>query len=163
GFGGTNAHLVLDEWDPAPAASAPVPKAAPPEPVVIVALGVRAGTISSAAEFATVLRSGSSPGTLAGPAAVGLTGLRFPPRDLTQTLGQQTLMMEAAREAAHGVQLPRDRTAVVVGAGCDAETARYPARWRAAGWVPDAAAADLAKARDGIVAAMTAAGTLGML
>ena len=39
--------------------------------------------------------------------AVALDGLRFPPNDLQQSLSQQTMVLEAAREAAHGVSLPR--------------------------------------------------------
>jgi len=35
-----------------------------------------------------------------------LTGLRFPPHDLAETLGQQVLILEAAREAVQGVVLP---------------------------------------------------------
>jgi len=39
--------------------------------------------------------------------AIGLAGLRFPPRDLAQTLPQQSLLLDAAREAAAGTILPK--------------------------------------------------------
>ncbi|MDT7787745.1 MAG: hypothetical protein QOF58_6164 [Pseudonocardiales bacterium] len=68
------------------------------------------------------------------------------------TLAQQLLVLEAAREAVKGVELPRERTMVLVGMGCDAEVARYGARWRA----------DLA-GRDGVVPALTSAGVVGTM
>src|SRR4030095_10524990 len=62
---------------------------------------------------------------------VALAGLRGPPLDLKQTHAQQLLILEAARKAVAGIALPRDRTMVLVGMGCDPEVARYGARWRA--------------------------------
>src|SRR4029453_720120 len=63
--------------------------------------------------------------------AVPLDGLRVPPLDLKQTHAQQLLILAAAREAVAGIDLPRERTMVLVGMGCDPEVARYGARWRA--------------------------------
>jgi 3-hydroxymyristoyl/3-hydroxydecanoyl-(acyl carrier protein) dehydratase/malonyl CoA-acyl carrier protein transacylase len=65
---------------------------------------------------------------------VALSGLRFPPRDLGETLGQQVLVLEAARDAAEDVRLPTHRTAVLVGLGTDPETARIHARQRLDAW-----------------------------
>ena len=61
---------------------------------------------------------------------VRLDGLRFPPRDLEVAHAQHVLLLEAAREAAAQVELPRERTTVIVGMGVDPEVARYPAASR---------------------------------
>ena len=66
---------------------------------------------------------------------VALDGLRYPPRDLGETLGQQVLVLEAAREAVLGIELPPQRTAVLIGMGCDPETARVNARRRLNAWL----------------------------
>ena len=92
---------------------------------------------------------------------LALDGLRFPPTDLQQSLAQQTLVLEAARDAAHGLTQPRERTSVLVGMGCDAEVARYGARWRLATISSDPAW--LASARDGIVPLLKSSGTVGTM
>src|SRR5207249_3364451 len=105
-----------------------------PADVAIVGVGARVADGESAHDFARALFDGSAHCDRRASVAVALDGLKFPPRDLSQALAQQTLILEAAREAAEGVTLPRDRTAVVVGMGCDPEIARYGARWRLGDW-----------------------------
>ena len=144
GFGGNNAHLVVEAFDGDPAAvgvavpaggswprstAAPVPD----EDIAIVSLGARIGTGGAQALRDTLL-SGLTPDTLPREIDLALTGLRFPPRDLEQTLGQQVLLLEAAREAAASVRLPTERTAVLIGMGTDPETARIHVRQRLAAW-----------------------------
>lgn len=166
GFGGNNAHVVIEALDDRALAIAPPP---PPstEPVAIVALSAVAGAASGAAAFR---RAALGDGSLRGPAdaaTVGIRGLKFPPKDLQEALGQQLLLLQAAREAvAQVADLPRDRTGIVVGMGTDAEVARYGARWRLAEWakrwgVHDAGWLD--QARDGFVPALTSAGVLGTM
>ncbi|GMA87785.1 hypothetical protein GCM10025868_30350 [Angustibacter aerolatus] len=53
------------------------------------------------------------------------------------------LVLEAAREAVVGLDLPRERTHVVVGAGLDLTPARAGARWRAPQWLADAGLTDV--------------------
>ena len=65
------------------------------------------------------LLSGQAPDQPGPDIEVALDGLRYPPRDLGETLGQQVLVLEAAREAAAGIELPPQRTAVLIGMGCD--------------------------------------------
>ncbi|WP_033221784.1 type I polyketide synthase, partial [Kitasatospora phosalacinea] len=124
GFGGSNAHLVVDAWtgDPAtgPAAPAPVPaphpergarRAAEPEPIVVVGRGACRG---DAAELE-------------------LTGLGTAPRDLERAATGQLRVLAAARAALRGLDLPADRTLVVVAGRDDTEVARYGLRWRRPG------------------------------
>src|SRR6185295_4765555 len=92
-------------------------------------------------DFANALFDGGARHEPRAAVTVALEGLRSPPADLADALAQQTLVLEAAREATQEIALPRERTSVLVGMGCDPEIARYGARWRvaewAAGWVGD--------------------------
>jgi acyl transferase domain-containing protein len=141
GFGGTNAHLVVDEWLPGtdvPGPGAPGPGAPGPGapaggerpdadvPVAITAIGARVGPGRDRADFQRAVLLGTRQ---AGPREsidVTLDGLRFPPRDLEMAHAQQVLLLEAAREAARDAALPRERTTVIIGMGADPEVARYP-------------------------------------
>ncbi|MCC3779062.1 beta-ketoacyl synthase N-terminal-like domain-containing protein, partial [Streptomyces sp. UNOB3_S3] len=135
GFGGTNAHLVLDAWDTRAAPSAPPPPPVAPArwrdvPVAVVALAARAGRDGGTADLAVALATGRPVREPRDSVELALAGLRFPPVDLRETLPQQLLVLDAAREAARGVTLPPSRTAVVVGAGVDPQVGRCVARWR---------------------------------
>ncbi|MFQ6396618.1 beta-ketoacyl synthase N-terminal-like domain-containing protein [Nocardia sp. KC 131] len=163
GFGGNNAHLVIDPG-PGDSAAALAPPPAPPMPaataVAIVAIGARVGTCRSYAEFRESLLGGTWHAEPAADYDVALDGLRTPPADLRQALGQQVAVLEAAREAASRVALPQERTTVLIGMGCDAEVARHPARIRVA-------AHHVADARDGVAdafaAPLTAPAVLGTM
>lgn len=151
GFGGTNAHLIVDAWDPdATRTSIPIRRTLPePAQIAVVAVGARAGQ----ADFPSALFQG---GPLREPmeaVEVSLEGLRVPPSDLQEALAQQVLMLETVRDAVRGVNLPAQRTMVVVGAGCDLEGARYLARWRA----PDPAS------QSAFAPPLNAAAVLGMM
>ena len=111
GFGGNNAHLVIEPFDGTPGAfSVAVPGyvAAPgypaPAEIAIVAIGARVGGMGADA-LRDALLSGQAPDKPVPDIEVALDGLRYPPRDLGETLGQQVLVLEAAREA-----VARDRT-----------------------------------------------------
>src|SRR5690606_19213601 len=96
GFGGNNAHLLVEEWDPATgrrrvfgvggAGAATVSAGALPTEIAIVALGVVAAGALGRASFTEALLAGRSmltdgPGGPAGiaPAArLVIDGLRFP-------------------------------------------------------------------------------------
>ena len=96
GFGGNNAHLVVSEDDPELPAGEPASLAA--DALAIVGLGVIAGECLELDQFeAALLGGGGSRHT--GAFELGLAGLRFPPNDLRRALGQQLLVLEAAREA----------------------------------------------------------------
>lgn len=188
GFGGNNAHLVVEEWlgPSGHAVSVAVPAAPPPEaaaaeadPIALVGLGVVAAGAPDAAGFARALFSAETrlrrgPDGRQGGAieevVLDAGAVRFPPRDLHETLPQQLLLLRAAQEAvAQAGALPRERTAVVVGMQCDAEVARYGARWRLAEWAEGALRAELAplgaleRARDAFAPPLSAAGVVGTM
>ncbi|HEX5118835.1 MAG TPA: beta-ketoacyl synthase N-terminal-like domain-containing protein [Pseudonocardiaceae bacterium] len=130
GFGGNNAHLVLEAFDPAPVSVA-MPR--PAGEIAIVALGTRVAGHDADA-FRDALLTGRPLTSTQQDIDVTLAGLRFPPRDLAETLGQQVLVLEAARDAASGVGLPAERTMILIGMGTDPETARIHARQRLDAW-----------------------------
>ncbi|MER5853004.1 beta-ketoacyl synthase N-terminal-like domain-containing protein [Streptomyces sp. NPDC002012] len=203
GFGGTNAHLIVDfpDGDPVfavPASARAVPDALVPDsatltysgslapessdrpapgvpvpesqggrtPVAIVALGARVGDGTSAEDFRRAVLGGERRGP-ATEIAVELTDLSFPPLALEQTLPQQLLVFEAAREAVRAVSLPRERTMVVIGMGVDPGVARSGARWRLPHWLehagPTAVAESPAHAQDAFAPPMTADRVVGSL
>ena len=131
GFGGTNAHLILDAWPAADAAAAPRARRRPAE-VAITAVGARVASGASGDDFRQAVLLGEADHGRREAIGLRLAGLRLPPRDLEEAHAQHILLFEAAREAAAGVKLPRERTMVVVGMGVDAEVARYPVLQRMA-------------------------------
>jgi acyl transferase domain-containing protein/3-hydroxymyristoyl/3-hydroxydecanoyl-(acyl carrier protein) dehydratase len=136
GFGGNNAHLILDAWtgDAGMASAFPAPGRRD-DAVAIVAIGARAGNCADFPQFREALLEGRDATGRATGYSVPIDGLRIPPTDLADALGQQVAVLEAAREAVNGLTLPRERTMVLVGMGCDVEVARHPSRVRAAGWL----------------------------
>jgi 3-oxoacyl-(acyl-carrier-protein) synthase/3-hydroxymyristoyl/3-hydroxydecanoyl-(acyl carrier protein) dehydratase len=171
GFGGNNAHLIVDAWEGhAPEVRVPVsnpsttsPRAEAPEPIAIVSIGARVADGNSTREFAQALFAGKPALAARSSIDVALDGLRFPPADLKQALGQQLLMLEAAREAARDIRLTRERTMVLVGMGCDTEVARYCARWRLPAWLTETDAASVAHGCDAFQGVLTAPGVLGTM
>ncbi len=173
GFGGNNAHLIVEEYRrPGQGAQASVPAAsanghAGPSSLAlsIVALGARVGDGRSAADFAASILNGHPVDRAATQVELAFEGLRFPPRDLEAALGQQTLLLAAAREAIDGLSLPRERTGIFIGMQCDPEVARYGARWRAAEWgaVLGADAAWVQGTRDAIVPVLESPGVVGTM
>ncbi|MDP1829027.1 MAG: beta-ketoacyl synthase N-terminal-like domain-containing protein [Archangium sp.] len=170
GFGGNNAHLIVESADLSPSPLEGGDGGLAPRgedrvgvrgEVAIVGIGARVGQGDSASDFTRDLIAGTPSNAPRQTVAVALEGLKFPPNDLQQSLGQQTMVLEAAREAAHGVKLPRDRTSVLIGMGCDAEVSRYGARWRLASEGVDAAW--LKTARDGIVPVLQSGGVVGTM
>jgi acyl transferase domain-containing protein/3-hydroxymyristoyl/3-hydroxydecanoyl-(acyl carrier protein) dehydratase len=125
GFGGANAHLIVDAWDPRTPVVASAAAPVLGEGVVITAIGARVADGAGAGDLRRAVLLGDA---RTGPRAdieVALDGLRFPPRDLAAAHAQHVLLLEAAREATAGRVLPRERTAVIVGMGVDPEVARY--------------------------------------
>lgn len=122
GFGGNNAHLVLEDWHPA-SASVTVTVPAPPLRVAVVGLAVA----TAADDFAAALAAppaGDAPRAL-DSITLDLAATRVPPADLQHALPQQLLAMKAVARAVAGTPaLPAATTGVLMGMGCDAEVAR---------------------------------------
>jgi acyl transferase domain-containing protein/3-hydroxymyristoyl/3-hydroxydecanoyl-(acyl carrier protein) dehydratase len=172
GFGGNNAHLILEE--PPAAAARPMAVAAAPAPlageIAICGLGI---SLAGAADLAGLMRRLRQP---AGPAGdhrieeirLPGKGLRFPPKDLRRSLGQQTLMLEVAFQALAAAQ-PFDpmKAGVFIGMGCDPESARWALRWRLAELLAArgtaAGATALAAARDAAAPVLDSTAVVGTM
>ncbi|HBQ15374.1 MAG TPA: 3-hydroxyacyl-[acyl-carrier-protein] dehydratase FabA, partial [Myxococcales bacterium] len=129
GFGGNDAHLVVEaDGETAPARRATTSTAR--APIAIVGVGAKVGALESADAFRDALRTGRG-SRRAERVRLPLDALRSPPADLEAALGQQTMILAAALDAAPD-RLDPERTGVLVGMQCDSEIARYGARWRSA-------------------------------
>jgi len=171
GFGGNNAHLIVESYDESAAshiAKAAPSAALPTDDIAIVGLGAIVGDGTDITDvWQRISDDGAGYSGRADAVRVALKGVRFPPRDLQDTLAQQLLMLQAARDAvADGPDVSGDRAGIFVGMGCDPEVARYGARWRVPGWANDAGVVDeewIRDAREAIVPVLGSAGVLGTM
>jgi 3-oxoacyl-(acyl-carrier-protein) synthase/3-hydroxymyristoyl/3-hydroxydecanoyl-(acyl carrier protein) dehydratase/1-acyl-sn-glycerol-3-phosphate acyltransferase len=177
GFGGNNAHLIVEAWEPSHARTraASRPETQDNEPVAIVGLSARVGDATDLASVARALFAGTSLArrrndgcreARAETIALDLARVRFPPHDLERTLAQQLFMLAAALELQDVIApLTIERTAVIVGMQCDAEIARSGLRWR----LPEIGVAGvgqsewLAAARAAVVEPLSSARVLGSM
>jgi PfaB family protein len=135
GFGGNNAHLIvetLDEWQAADSPAPPATKAIEPVDVAVIDLEIVAK--ARARDLFDAWMSDGSGASRTEELEVDLDGLKFPPRDLDHALGQQLLTLEAARRLAARHEWDSERTAVLVGMEADPQVIRFGARWRAREW-----------------------------
>ena len=176
GFGGNNAHLIVEEWVSGTAPAVPQPSRSSDEyavrndAIAVVDIEVTAGPYADVQAFLQALLTGSS-GSHTETIDLAVTGLRFPPKDLQQTLPQQLLVLDVARRlAARHPGLPAEATTVLVGMGCDPEIARYSLRWRLDEWARHWAAAGepvtaewVEAARAALIPGLEAAGVVGTM
>ena len=179
GFGGNNAHLLIEEWGgpttrpngahPAPPRP-PVINSGADDDIAIVGMSMLVGDneTSSIADHLTkaepVHRRGADGIHRARMTEVhlDLSHTRFPPIDLKQTQPQQLALLSAALNIGGLIKgLPPDTTSVMVGMGCDAEVTRFGVRWLLADDIDDPDR--LATAREGVVQGLTAAGVVGAM
>src|SRR5262249_35051512 len=124
GFGGNNAHLVIEEYERKSPRAAAAQKSK--HDVVVVALAARASDGRDTREFVQYLLFATrTPGEKAAEIRVRSTELVFPPRDLERALPQQMLLLSVAREAVDSLAKPiSENAAVLAGIQCDAEGTR---------------------------------------
>ncbi len=169
GFGGNNAHLIVEQWHTAiPKSTSVAPQKTP---IAIVGMGIMAGAAKTTAEFAQALFSSGKHQKHTQDIQLPLKGLRFPPADLQKTLPQQLAVMHTTQEALSNITtpLPEANTGVFIGMQCDAEISRYGLRWRLAQWYQDWHGIEeqrdtwLANAREGAIFALEPAGVIGAM
>jgi len=143
GFGGNNAHLIVEEPGSAATQSArnqrlDAPPRDPPTPVAIVGIGITAASAAGRDAFVEALLSetpcldDAGEGKMSGISLLA-KNQKFPPNDLAKTLAQQLAMLAVTDEAiADSGPLPAGSTGVYVGMGTDPEAARFGTRWRIA-------------------------------
>ncbi|MFT7393185.1 MAG: acyl transferase domain-containing protein, partial [Candidatus Azotimanducaceae bacterium] len=171
GFGGNNAHLILEE--PTTAAQLVADSVEPSiaqqaAPIAIVGIGIAAASAVGLPAFREALLGDTSCLDVDGTGRLPdiqlqLAAQKFPPNDLKATLSQQLAMLQVADEAlADAGTLPTDTTGIYVGMGTDPEAARFGTRWRLAAQHVGTAQS-LADARDLVGPSLTAAGVLGTM
>jgi len=149
GFGGNNAHLILEAENPE------IPDGAPPspsarEPIALINLGMSWGSAEGVEEVLAALKAGAPGSYQTKEISLAIKGLRFPPQDLRETLPQQLMMLRCALEAIEE-PLPEE-TGVFVGMGADPAVCRYGLRWRGEGGDPEE-----------IIPVLSSAGVLGCM
>ena len=151
GFGGNNSHLLVEDYRPGKfqnlvsttAGSGPglwtgfsanlTPGPGDLDDVVIVSASVLGPEIHSYQDFAQALATESLSEKPLERIDLPLKGLRFPPRDLEESLPQQLAILRAAHDAVAYVgaeNLPRESTGVFIGMGTDPEIVRHGLRAR---------------------------------
>lgn len=141
GFGGTNAHVLLEEYRPQDYAEQATIRTdssvhqSLQEDVAIVAIGATVGPYADVHAFAEAVFGGAT-GRRNEEIVLELAGLRFPPNDLARALPQQLVLLQAAREAMLQVgPVSAERTGVFAGVQCDPETVRQLSRIHALDWL----------------------------
>lgn len=132
GFGGSNAHLILEQFA-ADARSYPVVNPLGNDPVVVCGLGLIVGGAVGLDAFTKSLfdRGTQDTDDLITTVETPFAGIKFPPSDLQNSLGQQTAVLAACREAVDGVvPVDADRCGVIIGMGCDIDAVRPGLRYR---------------------------------
>ncbi len=151
GFGGNNAHLLVEAHEPGmmrrlhPVQTARSAPSTCNHPLAIIGLAVTTGTAGDTAQFVRAWQDGTD--TLQDTPDLGRCGLapafelaprslRFPPRDLADSLPQQVVLLKAAAQALAAVRgLPAQRTGVYTGMECDPEIGRQMARALVPDWI----------------------------
>ena len=166
GFGGNNAHLILEQYEPA-ARPAPVRPASPSgDEIVICGIGLRAG--SDRGVDAVLRRAMNQPARPAAPcSAIGADPrlARVPPNDLMQAEPAQLATLEAVEEALCNVAgAAPERTGVFAAMECAADAGRWLLRERLAELCGlDPAAPDYSARQDAIARPLEAPRVLGAM
>ncbi len=145
GFGGVNAHVLVEEWVPSRVNSAVVPVTERPHgsapssagegcPIAIVGLGIQLGQGRGSDVLGDLVLGEpvSSGGRRLRTLEFEAGEFRIPPRELAAMLPQQSLMLRVAGDAIQGAGWDAGlgpRTAVVIGTGLDLNTTNFYLRW----------------------------------
>lgn len=148
GFGGINAHLLIEEHTPvqaprrrgasAPSATSPRrtdrPAPEPAEPVAIIGMALRTAAFDSPAAFRDALfAAGEDPSQRIASLDLPIGRFKIPPNEIAEILPQQLLMLSVADEALRDARVEtgqrRPRAGVLIGMGFDFEATNYSFRW----------------------------------
>jgi PfaB family protein len=150
GFGGINAHVLIEEWrEQVPAPRKQSRPSAAPAPIAIVGMSAIVGrwpdlrafqqrVLGGGAETPTVSRkpgfrdASEFAGYYLDDLELPVTRYRIPPKELAELLPQQALMLETARAAladANLVKTAPSRSGVFIGLGLDFRSTDFHVRW----------------------------------
>ncbi|WP_165244204.1 type I polyketide synthase [Paludisphaera soli] len=183
GFGGINAHALIEEWVGAGAGTIePASGSASAVPIAVVGLAARHGREPGGDAFQHRVL-GRVPASEEDDGAIDALRLRLgrfriPPLELEDMLLQQSVLLQVAADAiadAGGPPEPGLRSGVIVGLGLDPNTTNFHLRWwlasRAPAWNVEQGwglsetelSAWIADACDAVQPALTANRTMGSL
>ncbi len=170
GFGGNNAHLLVESYEAKSSAPAKRAPQAPKGALAICGIGAVTGGGAGLHAFARTLfgPEAADPAARIETISLPLQGLAFPPSDLKAALGQQTAMLKAANEAIASVKnAAAERSGIFIGMGCDATIGRHGLRARAPELLAARGRADDAApfvaANELTAPVLTAAGVIGTM
>ncbi len=136
GFGGNNAHMIVEEWTGAAPIrtqdSGPAAVATPAEPIAICAIGVIAGESVGLTSFVgRLVAAREAQDTRTPEIVLKMAGLGFPPKDLEASLAQQTSILAVVEEALGQIgPVDAASTGVYIGMSVDPQAARHGLRVR---------------------------------
>ncbi|MEI8378669.1 MAG: beta-ketoacyl synthase N-terminal-like domain-containing protein [Planctomycetota bacterium] len=133
GFGGANAHMIVEEWTGKPsAASSASPKIDfGTTEFAIVGASTLTGASRSWNEFVQVQRQPATDhDRTVTDFQLAVRHLGFPPRDLSISMPQQVGILAAVQDAISEVATLSHRTSVFIGTDVEPEISRYGLRWR---------------------------------
>ena len=166
GFGGNNAHLILDQYQPVKGSVQVALPQDEPDDIVICSASLMGG--SDQGERDVLRRLMNHPVSPPKPATTIGADPRYartPPNDLLQAESQQLAVLSLTRSALNGIHRPAaERSGVFVGMGCAADAARWLLRERVAkafGVTPGTP--EHTHAQDGIAPPLQAATVLGAM
>ncbi|MDR3624648.1 MAG: beta-ketoacyl synthase N-terminal-like domain-containing protein [Chlamydiales bacterium] len=167
GFGGNNAHLIVEEWQKNSTYKNSVQKPKSIDTIAIVGVGLLAGSAENSEEFLQILKSDQPKfseyeegyyGSYLDSVDLPIQNIPFPPSDLKSTSGQQLAMLKASLDALKNVNaIDPEKTSVLVGIGCDIESARFVLRTTLSHVLPEKDPSWILKAKDAIALALTPA------
>lgn len=188
GFGGVNAHVLVEEYQPQ-RKSFPVDLPSPPESVAVVGLAAQIGSAHNLQEWLDSVFQGQglvieappqrwNGETIPGKGAyladfeMEVGAFKIPPKEMPEVLPQQTLMLRVAAQAAADAGLDRrqrrPRAGALIGISLDMDTTDFHLRWA----LPEALkqwreghldASELARLRDLASKPLDSTRTLGAL
>jgi acyl transferase domain-containing protein/3-hydroxymyristoyl/3-hydroxydecanoyl-(acyl carrier protein) dehydratase len=139
GFGGINAHILIEEWMSATrtrSLGTGRPAASPSQsaPIAVVGMAARLGMLEGREAFRRMVfgPGDDAPDRRIRSLEVPLGRFRIPPRELEEMLPQQSLMLQVAAEAVGDAGWDDRlalRTGVLVGIGLDFNTTNFHLRW----------------------------------
>ncbi|MCA9683769.1 MAG: hypothetical protein KC457_16335, partial [Myxococcales bacterium] len=156
GFGGNNAHLLLEQWQGQSLTTATTPRQRRPIAVTALRVSLSRGAANEAdtgERWAEPFFPGVAPTIIhrdLPPIELAMGEVRTPPVDLELTLPQQLSLLRLALDLSPTITtLPGERTGIFAGMQVDAEIARTALRYR-----HDFAGAPLPKGAGDIEAAL---------
>jgi acyl transferase domain-containing protein/3-hydroxymyristoyl/3-hydroxydecanoyl-(acyl carrier protein) dehydratase len=152
GFGGINAHVLVEEYTTKSAVApkrATQPASQPEAPIAIVGMEARFGELSGLRKFQEAVLGGAAPAAAEMPQKRGYlsaeqkgfylnevgapsSAYRIPPKELEEMLPQQLLMLDVAAKAIADAKLNTralSEAGVFIGLELDFNTANFHFRW----------------------------------